>query len=242
MILLPAIDIQNGQCVRLTKGDFSSTVMYEENPLKMAQSFVRDGAQMLHIIDLDEANQKTNNKDLIKQIAKTINIPVQVGGGVRDLSTIKSLLDAGVSRVIVGTMPFSNKTEFVNAIKTYQERIVVSLDCEDNQVKINGWKDQTTIDVFSFAKELEALGVQVIVVTDIAKDGMLQGTNIELYKKLTKQTSLNIIASGGVTSLGDIKELTKLNLYGAIIGKALYEGNITLKEALLCSQDASSPV
>ncbi|MGS0972340.1 MAG: 1-(5-phosphoribosyl)-5-[(5-phosphoribosylamino)methylideneamino]imidazole-4-carboxamide isomerase [Candidatus Izemoplasmataceae bacterium] len=242
MILLPAIDLQNKSCVRLTKGDFDKTITYSTNPLKTADTFIAQGAEMLHIIDLDGANQASNNRELIINIAQSINIPIQVGGGIRDLKTIESLLNSGVARVIVGTMPFSNKQDFISAVKTYKERIVVSLDCENNLVKINGWKDQTSVDIFHFVKELEELGIDTIVVTDIAKDGMLEGTNMELYKQLKAKTSLNIIASGGVTSLKDIEELSSLNIYGAIIGKALYEGTMNLKEALLCSQNASSLV
>lgn len=237
MILLPAIDIQNNKCVRLTKGKFESTITYSDNPLSMANSFEDEGAEFLHIIDLDGAdNEQKNNKELIKSIAQNTNRPIQVGGGIRDLKTIKEYLNQGINRVIVGTMPFSNDLEFIQAIKQYKERIVVSLDCKDELVRINGWKNETKTNLFDMVAYLEKLGVQTIVVTDIDKDGMLEGPNISLYKRLAEKTSINIIASGGVTSLEDIKALSKLNLYGAIIGKAIYEGNVSLKEAIKCSR------
>ena len=238
MIILPAIDIQNKACVRLVKGDFSTTKIYATNPMDIAKDFQDKGAEYLHIIDLDGADDAASNKDLIKEIKKSLTIPIQVGGGIRNLSQIEDLLDSGIDRVIVGTMPFQNKEDFLNAVKRYKERIVVSLDCKDELVQIQGWKEPTNINVFDFIKELEDLGITTIVVTDIAKDGMLEGTNIDLYKRLSKESKLKIIASGGVTSLKDVRELKELNLYGAIIGKALYEKNITLEEVIKCSQNA----
>jgi len=238
MIILPAIDIQNGSCVRLVKGDFSTTKVYATNPLDIAKDFQDKGAEYLHIIDLDGADDAASNKELIKEIKRSISIPIQVGGGIRTLEQIEDLLDSGIDRVIVGTMPFQNKEDFLYGVKRYKERIVVSLDCKDELVQIRGWKETTNINLFDFIKELEDLGITTIVVTDIAKDGMLEGTNMDLYKRLAKESKLKIVASGGVTSLKDVKELTELKLYGAIIGKALYEKNLSLKEVIECSQNA----
>ena len=242
MIILPAIDIRKGQCVRLTKGDFSQVKIYDKDPKKMAKRFEEEGASFVHLIDLDGADSKRSNKELIKEIASSLDVPVQVGGGIRDLKTIKDLLNSDINRIILGTMPFRNKEDFLEAVKTYKERIVVSLDCDQESIKINGWKEDSKINLFDFVKELEDLGLTTLVVTDIAKDGMLEGPNLDLYRRLAQTSSLNIIASGGVTSLEDIEALAKLGLYGAIIGKSLYEEQISLKEAILCSQNASSLV
>jgi phosphoribosylformimino-5-aminoimidazole carboxamide ribotide isomerase len=243
MILFPAIDIKNKQCVRLKQGKFDDVTVYESNPVIIAKKFETLGAQYLHIIDLDGAQSGENsNIDVIKEIVNQVNIPVQVGGGIRSINRVETLLSIGVTRVIIGTMAIENLDLLKRLVDKYAEKIVVSLDAKDGFITTEGWQTTTKVKTLSLCKKLETIGVKTIVYTDIAKDGMLIGPNFEDYITLKNNTSLNIIASGGVSSLEDLKDLSKINLYGVISGKAIYEKRFTVEEALACLQKESSLV
>ena len=236
MIIFPAIDIKDNKCVRLLQGDFNKVNVYGDNPSKMAKKWEEKGAEFIHIVSLNGARGEGNiNDESIKKILQSVNIPIQIGGGVRDEKRIEDLLDMGVNRVIIGSMAVKNKELLKDLVKKYKEKIVVSIDAKNGKVAIEGWEEVSSLDSIELCKELEEIGVKTIVYTDISKDGMMIGPNFNIYEKLSKETSLDIIASGGVTTLEDVKKLSLMNIYGAIIGKSLYENKIELKEALsLC--------
>lgn len=236
MIIFPAIDIKDNKCVRLLQGDFNKVNIYGDDPSEMAKKWEEKGAKFIHIVSLNGARGEGNINDYsIKKILQSINIPIQIGGGVRDEKRIEDLLAMGVNRVIIGSMAVKNKELLKNLVKKYKEKIVVSIDAKNGKVAIEGWEEVSSLDSINLCKELEEIGVKTIVYTDISKDGMMIGPNFHIYEKLSKETNLNIIASGGVTTLEDVKKLNLMNLYGAIIGKSLYENKIELKEVLsLC--------
>jgi phosphoribosylformimino-5-aminoimidazole carboxamide ribotide isomerase len=243
MILLPAIDLLDQQCVRLSQGVFTDKKVYSIDPLEVAKSFENAGASMLHIVDLNAAKGDSNdNEQVIQSIMNHIDIPIQVGGGIRSLEKAERLLSYGVSRVIVGTLAIENKALLKQMIEKFPKRIMVSLDASQGFVAIKGWKEITQISALELCKELASYGIETIVYTDIAKDGMMQGPNFNDYIQLSQETSIQIIASGGVSSLDDLIKLNEIGLYGAIIGKAIYEKKIQLKEAIQCLQNVSSRV
>lgn len=233
MILFPAIDILDGKCVRLKQGDYDEQTIYHESPLEMAKIWKNKGAEFLHIVDLDAARtNEVRNKTLIQSIAKQIDIPIQIGGGIRTMERIKTYLSSGVNRVIIGTAAINNPQFLKEAVTTYKEKIAVSLDARNGFIATEGWEKTSTVKAIDFVKKLEKLGVRTIIYTDIAKDGMLQGPNFKELQEINEKTSMDVIASGGVTSKKDIQALQQMNLYGAIIGKALYDGNLELEAAL----------
>lgn len=236
MIIFPAIDIKDNKCVRLLQGDFNKVNTYGNDPSAIAKKWEDKGSKFIHVVSLNGARGEGNVNDRsIKRILDTVNIPIQIGGGIRDKNRVKELLDLGVNRVIVGSMAVKNKELLKDLIKEYKEKIVVSIDAKDGKVAIEGWEEISNIDSLQLCKELEEMGVKTIVYTDISKDGMMVGPNFDIYDKISKETSLDIIASGGITTIEDVKKLSSINLYGAIIGKALYENKIELKEVLsLC--------
>ncbi|MCC3863085.1 1-(5-phosphoribosyl)-5-[(5-phosphoribosylamino)methylideneamino]imidazole-4-carboxamide isomerase [Terrisporobacter petrolearius] len=236
MIIFPAIDIKDNKCVRLLQGDFNKVNIYGDDPSEIAKKWEEKGAKFIHIVSLNGAIGEGNiNDHSIKKILQSVNIPIQIGGGVRDEKRIEELLSMGVNRVIIGSMAVKNKELLKDLVKKYKEKIVVSIDAKNGKVAIEGWEEVSSLDSIELCKELEEIGVKTIVYTDISKDGMMIGPNFHIYEKLLKETSLDIIASGGVTTLEDVKKLNLMNLYGAIIGKSLYENKIELKEALsLC--------
>lgn len=236
MIVIPAIDIKGGKVVRLFQGKFSDITEYGDDPLAMALKWQTMGAKWLHVVDLDGAKDaKMGNKDVVKKIAQRLTIPVEVGGGIRDESTIKDLIvDGKVSRVILGTKAIENR-EFLKAmIRQYGDKICVSLDCSDGYVASRGWVEKSNVRAVDLAKELEAIGLQWMVYTDIAKDGTLAGPNFEqLETMLGAINKIHLIASGGVSNLDDIKRLASMKgIDAAITGKAIYEGKLDLEEAL----------
>ena len=242
MLLFPAIDIKDGQCVRLLQGDFDQQTVYGKSPLKMAQKFEASGAGMLHVVDLDGARDGLPvNQKAIAQILKETGLKVQVGGGIRTMENIKNWIDLGVSRVILGTAAIENPGLLKEALGRYQEKIAVGVDVKDGYVATHGWEQSSRTSALEFCQYLERLGVETIIYTDIAKDGMLLGPNFLAYEELKEKTKLKIIASGGVSSLKDLLDLEALGSYGAITGKALYENRFTLEEAFLCLQNASFP-
>ncbi len=236
MIIFPAIDIKDNKCVRLLQGDFDKVNIYGDDPSEMAKKWEDKGSQFIHIVSLNGARGEGNmNDESIKKILQTVNIPIQIGGGIREEKRVKELLDLGVNRVILGSMAVKNKELLEELVKKYKDKIVVSIDAKDGKVVTEGWEEVSSVDSLQLCKELEEIGVKTIVYTDISKDGMMTGPNFDIYEKLSKETNLDIIASGGVTTIDDVKKLNSMNLYGAIIGKALYENKIELKEVLsLC--------
>lgn len=233
MILFPAIDILNGKCVRLTQGDYNKEKIYHEQPIEVAKDWESKGAAFIHIVDLDGAKTgKSINQEVIANIARDASIPIQVGGGIRSLEIIAYYLKAGVSRVIIGTAAINDKAFLKQAVNQFKEKIAVSIDARNGYVATDGWTKDSMVKAIDLIKELEEFGVQTIVYTDILKDGMLQGPNFTELETINQATSLDVIASGGVTTETDVIKLRKQNLYGAIIGKALYDGNLDFTQLM----------
>lgn len=238
MIIFPAIDLINGECVRLTKGSFDTVQVFSNDPVRMAQRFETEGASWLHVIDLNGAETgTTKNTEVIKNILDNTNLQLQVGGGIRSKKKIKELLQLGVTRVILGSYAVNQLDDLSDLLKEFQNQIIVSVDSVNGFVTTSGWAETSKYETLEFCKILESKGVDTIVYTDIDKDGMMEGPNFNDLFMLSRETSLNIIASGGVSSFSDVKQLQVSNLYGAIIGKAIYLNKLTVKEAILCSQE-----
>ena len=233
MKLFPAIDLYDGKAVRLYKGDYSNMTVYSENPIEIARDFEKRGAEYIHIVDLEGAKDGTTpNLNIVKQIANETSLFTEIGGGIRSIKTVKTYLENGIDRVILGTAAVNDEAFLKEAITLYGDRIAVGVDIKDGFVAIKGWTETSNYSCFEFCKKMQTLGVKTLICTDISKDGAMQGTNRELYKELSKKFDIDITASGGVSTIDDIKALRKLNLYGAIIGKAYYIGAIDLEEAL----------
>ena len=233
MELFPAIDLIGGCAVRLVKGDYAQKTVYSDNPAEVAKSFAAAGAKYLHVVDLEGAKDGgTPNLETIKNIVEKGGLLVEVGGGIRSEEVIKKYLDAGVFRVILGTAAVQNPAFLKEMVQKYGEKIAVGVDIKDGMVAIKGWTEVSQESCFDFCEKLQKIGVKTIICTDISKDGLLSGTNLGLYKELSEKFSVDIVASGGVTTLDDIKKLADMGMYGAILGKALYTGNIDLKTAV----------
>ena len=241
MNIIPAIDLIGGQAVRLVKGDYDKVTVYSDDPAAVAESFERAGAKYLHVVDLDGAKDGTTaNFETIKKIIERTNLSVEVGGGIRTLERVRQYIDVGVDRVIIGTAAVTDPDFLREAVKLYGEKIVVGVDIKDGFVAIKGWLEISELSCKEFCKKLEDLGVKTIICTDISKDGMMSGTNRELYRELYDEFELNIIASGGVSSMEDIAVLSNMGLFGAIVGKAIYTGAIELSEAIKLAAFISS--
>jgi phosphoribosylformimino-5-aminoimidazole carboxamide ribotide isomerase len=237
MIILPAIDLKDKKCVRLEQGDYNKVEIFSEDPVSMAQSFEAKGAQYLHMVDLDGAKEGSQkNFDMIKAVRESINIPIQVGGGIRDEDRIKKLLDLGVDRVILGTVAVENPDFLADMINKYGKHIAVSVDAKDGRVATRGWIEDSGVDAVEFVERLEKMGLSTLVFTDISKDGMMEGTNLDLYRELNK-FDIDIIASGGVSRKYDIEVLKEIDVYGAIVGKAIYAGALDLEEIVKMAGD-----
>ena len=233
MEIFPAIDLYDKKAVRLFKGDYSQMTVYSENPIEIARDFESKGARYVHIVDLEGAKDGTTpNLDIVRSIATETSLFVEIGGGIRSMETVDAYLENGVDRVILGTAAVNDQEFLKEAVAKYGERIAVGVDIKDGFVAIKGWTEKSQYSCNEFCEKMQNLGVKYIICTDISKDGAMQGTNRQLYKELSERFSINITASGGVSSIEDIKALRKLELYGAIIGKAYYIGAIDLKEAL----------
>ena len=233
MIIFPAIDIVAGKAVRLFKGDYNQMTVYSDNPASVALDFKKNGAGYIHIVDLEGAkNGDTPNFETVLDIKNQSGLFCEIGGGIRSIETVAKYLDAGIDRVILGTAAVSDEAFLDEAAFEYGDRIAVGVDIKDGFVAVKGWLENSGIEAFDFCEKMCKKGIGTIICTDISKDGAMQGTNLGLYKELSKRFNINITASGGVSSLDDIKKLAGMNLYGAIIGKAYYTGAINLAEAI----------
>ncbi len=233
MNLFPAIDLYDGCAVRLYKGDYDRLTVYSNDPLCVAQHFQACGAKHIHLVDLEGARDGTTpNLALVSRIAEQTDLFVEIGGGIRSMQTAQAYLSAGVNRIILGTAAVHDRAFLLEALAHFGEQVAVGIDIRDGQVATHGWTRSSGVDAFAFCRELQTLGVKNIICTDISKDGAMQGTNRELYRRLRDTFSLDITASGGVSTLEDIRALREMKLYGAILGKAYYTGAIDLREAL----------
>ena len=239
MNIIPAIDLIGGKAVRLKKGDYNEVTVYNDDPTEVAKSFERSGAPFMHIVDLDGAKDgSVANFDTIRRIVASTSLFVEVGGGIRSMDTVKKYMDIGVQRVIIGTAAVKDPAFLAEAVAAYPENIAVGIDVKDGTVAIKGWTELSDFSCFDFCERMQAVGVKTVICTDISKDGMMSGTNLELYAELQKRFEMNFIASGGVSSLDDVKQLAKMDIYGAIIGKALYTGAVRLEDALTVAKEA----
>jgi len=235
MKIIPAIDIKGGKAVRLAQGDFNKEIVYFNSPVEAAEKWASYGVELIHLVDLDGALEgKLKNMNVVKRIARAVKSGLELGGGIRDIDSIKMVLDAGVEKVVIGTKAL-DKGFIDEAVKKYKDNIVIGLDARDGMVCTKGWITKTEIASADLAKALEGYGISTINYTDISRDGMLEGPNIDSLKKMLDATTMNIVASGGISSIKDIEKLISIKserLVGAIIGKALYEKKIDLKEAM----------
>ena len=233
MKLYPAIDLFEGKAVRLFKGEYQQMTIYNENPLEVAMDFQNAGAECIHLVDLEGAKfGTTSNLPVIEKIVKATDLFVEVGGGIRTMETIEAYLSLGVDRVILGTAAVTDRAFLEAALAKYGEKIAVGVDLKDGYVAIKGWTEKSQWTAEAFFSDLEKLGVSTVICTDISRDGAMKGTNRELYKELSSQYQIQLIASGGVSSMEDVQALKEMDLHGAIIGKAYYTGAIDLREAL----------
>ena len=234
MIIFPAIDIKDGNCVRLFKGDFGTVEKVAEDPLKTALSFEKQGAEWIHMVDLDGAKDaEPRNMPIYLDVAKNTSLKVEVGGGIRSLDTMEKYLSGGIARVILGSIAVKNPEIVKTAVREFgSERVVVGIDAKNGMVSVDGWLDSSTVHYLDLAKEMERVGVSTIIFTDIAKDGTLEGPNLNQLSMLSKAVDCNIVASGGISDINDIRRLKELSLYGAICGKSIYKGTLDLAEAI----------
>ncbi len=233
MNIFPAIDLFDKKAVRLFKGDYNQMTVYSDNPIEIARDFESKGAKYIHMVDLEGAKDGTTpNIEVVTDIAKNTSLFVEIGGGIRSMETVERYFDAGVSRVILGTSAVTDEDFLINAVTKYGDKIAVGADVKDGYIAIKGWLEKSAYTLDGFFEKMQKLGVKTIICTDISKDGAMKGTNLQMYKELSKKYSLDIVASGGVSTIDDIKELRKMELYGAIIGKAYYTGAINLSEAI----------
>lgn len=233
MYIFPAIDLYEGKAVRLFKGDYAQMTVYNENPVAVAMDFKAAGATHIHVVDLEGAKSGTTpNIDTVGALAAIDGLFIEVGGGIRSMETVARYLSAGVDRVILGTAAVKDEAFLKEAVSTYGERIAVGVDMRDGRVAIKGWLEDSGIDAMEFSAKMQETGVKTLICTDISRDGAMQGANHALYRTLSERFAMQIIASGGVSSMADVEALAALDIYGAIIGKAYYTGAIDLKRAI----------
>ena len=233
MIIFPAIDLYDKKAVRLYKGKYDEMTIYSEDPASIGEDFASCGARHIHIVDLEGAKEGTTpNFDTVCAIKKRSGCFCEIGGGIRSMEVVDRYMQAGIDRVILGTAAVTNRSFLNEAVRSYGERVAVGVDIRDGYVAIKGWMEKSSLKAFEFCRDMQDLGVKTLIVTDISKDGAMQGTNMPLYEQLSKEFDLQITASGGVSDLSDVKRLAGMDLYGAIIGKAYYIGAIDLKEAV----------
>ncbi len=233
MQIYPAIDLKNGQCVRLKQGRFDDVTSYGDDPVQRAKIWEQAGATYIHVVDLDGARTGNSyNLEAIKKIVSAVNVPVQTGGGIRSMRDIEQRIDAGVSRVIIGTAAVNNPELVKEAVRVYGDKIAVGIDASKGMVATDGWEKISDVPAVALCKKMAEIGVKTVVYTDISKDGMMSGPNIESTKELVEQSGINIIASGGVSTMSDLESVESINAQGVIIGKALYQGALDLKEVI----------
>jgi phosphoribosylformimino-5-aminoimidazole carboxamide ribotide isomerase len=236
MIIIPAVDIKGGRCVRLIEGRADAETVFSEHPQEMARKWVQQGAERLHIIDLDGAFEKgPRNSSIIKEIVETIPVPTQLGGGIRDLKTVEQYLDLGLTQVIIGTAALKNPSMVQEACRLFPDQIMVSLDARDNRIAVEGWTELSEIDPIDLVKPYKDWGVKAVIFTDISRDGTQQGPSISSTRRLARATHLPVIAAGGIATLADVQSLAPLGadgLVGMITGRAIYSGSLNLAEAI----------
>ena len=234
MIVIPAIDLMDGKVVRLTKGDFTTSKIYCDDPVKVAQGWQAKGARRIHIVDLDGAKSgECKNLSVVREIIKGLKIPVQLGGGIRDFDMVQRILDCGVRWAVLGTKALEDENFLKDIVLSFPDRVIVSIDVKDMKICIKGWKESLSNDIFTFLKSLENIKISSLIVTDIQKDGTLENANVGLFTEICKASTIPIIVAGGISSLEDIRKLSAVEgIEGVIIGKALYEGAINLEEAI----------
>ena len=233
MNIFPAIDLYENKAVRLYKGNYAEMTVYSDDPLSVARDFCAAGAKYIHMVDLEGAKTgDTPNLDVVKSVAEGTDLFVEIGGGIRSIETVEKYLSAGVDRVILGTAAVTDEAFLLEAVSKYGEKIAVGADVKDGKIAIKGWLESSEYTLDAFLKRMQAIGVKTIICTDISRDGAMRGTNLALYKELSEKYSMQIVASGGVSTLDDVKKLREMELYGAIIGKAYYTGAIDLSEAI----------
>ena len=233
MIIYPAIDIYEGKAVRLYKGDYAQMTVYNEDPASVAMDFVNKGAQCIHMVDLEGAKLgATPNLQTICRVKENSGLFCQVGGGIRNMETVRAYLEAGLDCVILGTAAVTNPDFAKEAVEEYGAKIAIGVDLKDGFVAVKGWTEKSCLEGFEFCKQMEALGIETVICTDISKDGAMQGPNHLLYERMAKELKMQIIASGGVSSIADIRRLAAMNIHGAIVGKAYYTGAVDLAEAI----------
>jgi len=233
MILFPAIDLYEGKAVRLYKGDYAQMNVYSEHPEEIARDFVRCRATHAHLVDLEGARSGTTpNLETVLRIRESAGLFCEIGGGIRKMETVETYLSAGLDRVILGTAAVEDRAFLLRAVERYGERIAVGVDVRDGCVAVKGWTEKSSLTFMDFCRDMEKCGVRTLICTDISRDGAMKGTNREMYRELAETLGLQITASGGVSSLEDVRSLREMNLYGAIIGKAYYTGDLDLKKAI----------
>ena len=233
MILFPAIDLYEKKAVRLFKGDYQNMTVYSDNPIEIAKDFESSGATHIHVVDLEGAKDGTTpNLSVIQQIAEDTSLFVEVGGGIRSMETLATYFSIGVSRAILGTAAVTDEEFLKEAVNTYGEKIAVGADVKDGYVAIKGWLETSAYTLEAFLDKMQSIGVKTVICTDISKDGAMSGTNLSMYAMLSKKYALDIVASGGITTLDDLTALADMGIYGAIIGKAYYTGNIRISDAI----------
>lgn len=233
MIIFPAIDLFEGKAVRLLRGEYDKMTIYSENPIEIARDFEKEGATHIHMVDLEGAkNGNTPNLPIVEDIAKNTSLFTEIGGGIRSMEVVEKYIEAGVDRVILGTAAVENREFLEEAVKKYGDKIAVGVDIKDGFVAIKGWTEKSEYSCFDFCQMMQDIGVKTLICTDISKDGAMQGTNLELYRNLSEKMNIQIVASGGVSDIENVKALRKMDIYGAIIGKAYYTKAISLKDAI----------
>ena len=238
MNIFPAIDLIGGQAVRLKKGDYNQKTVYNNDPVSVAIGFKNQGAKFIHLVDLDGAKSgKTDNFNVVKSIVEQSGLKAEIGGGIRNIETVKKYIECGVMRVIMGTAAITDPEFLDEALELYGEKVAVGVDIKDGKVAIHGWTETADFTCKEFIEKMQNKGVKTVICTDISKDGMMSGTNLSLYKELSEKFSVDIVASGGVSSIDDLRALKEMNLYGAILGKALYTNSIDLAEAISISKE-----
>ena len=237
MLIFPAIDLYGGKAVRLFKGDYQQMTIYNDKPLSVALDFEEKGAEWVHLVDLEGAKEGTTpNIGVVESIAKNTSLKCEIGGGIRNMETVQKYFAAGVERVILGTAAVTDEAFLLAAVEKYGEKIAVGVDIKDGMVAIRGWIEKSEYDAFDFCGKMQKIGVKTIICTDISKDGAMKGANHALYRELSEKFDMQIVASGGVSSMEDVRKLAELDIYGAIIGKAYYTGAIDLGDAINASK------